>query len=263
MYILHAVDYGEQMDSAVSGCQSVERAIAILELFEDDGRSLLAIGDVARELGVHRSTASRLLATLEAGGLLELDEAAGGYRLGLGLVTLAGHVLNRFPVRACAAPVLRELRDSTGETAWLGVLDGQRITYLDQATSPHVTVNVDWVGVRQALTEGVTGRLLLAYQPRAVIDRLVAEAPPAAPGLSETELAGVRRQGHALRLGDGEDGYTGVAVPIRDAADVVVAAISLGGPRFRVDEERLRGALLPAALQAAARVSEALGHRAA
>jgi len=101
------------MDSAVSGCQSVERALAILELFEDDRRPLIAIGEAARELGVHRSTASRLLATLEAGGLLELDEAAGGYRLGLGLVTLAGHVLNRFPVRACAAPVLRELRAET------------------------------------------------------------------------------------------------------------------------------------------------------
>lgn len=250
------------MESAVSGCQAVERAIAILELF-DERRTLLAIGDVARELGVHRSTASRLMATLEAGGLLELDESGGGYRLGLGLVALAGHVLNRFPVRARGGQVLRELRDATGETAWLGVLDGQRITYLDQASSPHVTVNVDWVGVRQALTEGVTGRLLLAYQPRDVIARLVAEAAPDAPGLSETELAAVRRQGHALRLGDGEDGYTGVAVPIRDANDAVVAAISLGGPRFRVSEERLRDELLPAALHAAARVSEALGHRAA
>lgn len=250
------------MESAVSGCQAVERAIAILELF-DERRTLLAIGDVARELGVHRSTASRLMATLEAGGLLELDESGGGYRLGLGLVALAGHVLNRFPVRARGGQVLRELRDATGETAWLGVLDGQRITYLDQASSPHVTVNVDWVGVRQALTEGVTGRLLLAYQPRDVIARLVAEASPDAPGLSETELAAVRRQGHALRLGDGEDGYTGVAVPIRDAHDAVVAAISLGGPRFRVSEERLRDELLPAALHAAARVSEALGHRAA
>src|SRR5213083_1576278 len=184
------------MESAVSGCQAVERAVAILELF-DERRTLLAIGDVARELGVHRSTASRLMATLEAGGLLELDEN-GGYRLGLGLVTLAGHVLNRFPVRARGGQVLRELRDATGETAWLGVLDGHRITYLDQASSRHVTVNVDWVGVRQSLTEGVTGRLLLAYQPGTVIDRLVAEAEPGMPGLSETELAAVRRQGHAL-----------------------------------------------------------------
>ena len=203
------------------------------------------------------------MATLEHRGLLELDDAAGGYRLGLGLVPLAGYVLNRFPVRARAGQLLRELRDGTGETAWLGVLDGHRITFLDQASSPHVTVNVDWVGVRQELTEGVTGRLLLAYQPGEVIDRLVAEAPPAAPGLSETELAAVRRLGYAVRVGDAEDGYTGVAVPIRDEQGGVVAAIALGGPRFRVDERRLRKELLPAALQAAARVSEALGHRAA
>ena len=249
------------MESAVSGCQAVERAITILELF-DERRTVLAIGEVARALGVHRSTASRLMSTLEHRGLLELDDAA-GYRLGLGLVPLAGYVLNRFPVRARAGQVLRELRDVTGETSWLGVLDGHRITYLDQASSPHVTVNVDWVGVRQELTEGVTGRLLLAYQPADVIDRLVAEASPAAPGLSETELAGVRRLGYAVRVGDAEDGYTGVAVPIRDEAGGVVAAIALGGPRFRVDERRLRKELLPAALQAAARVSEALGHRAA
>jgi DNA-binding IclR family transcriptional regulator len=248
--------------SAIAGTQAVDRAITILELF-DERRAVLPIGEAARALGVHRSTASRLLATLERRGLLELDDVAGGYRLGLGLVALAGHVLNRFPVRACAGPVLRQLRDATGETVWLGVLDGQRITYLDQASSPHVTVNVDWVGVRQALTEGVTGRLLLAYQPREGIERLVAEASPGMPGLSETELAAVRRDGYVLRLGEGDEGYTGVAVPIRDARDAVVAAISLGGPRFRVTEERLRGELLPGALQAAARVSEALGHRAA
>jgi DNA-binding IclR family transcriptional regulator len=54
-----------------------------------------------------------------------------------------------------------------------------------------------------------------------------------------------------------------VAVPIRDAGGMVVAAIALGGPRFRVSEQRVREELLPAALNAAARVSEALGHRAA
>ncbi|MDX6552713.1 MAG: hypothetical protein QOH74_1201 [Gaiellales bacterium] len=247
---------------STSGCQAVERAISILELF-DEHRTVIGIGDVAGSLGVHRSTASRLMATLERRGLLEQVEGTSSYRLGLGLVPLAGYVLNRFPVRARAGQVLRELRDATGETAWLGVLDGNGITYLDQASSPNVTVNVDWVGVRQTLTEGVTGRLLLAHQANGVIERLVAEAQPGSIGLSETELATVRRQGYAIRVGDGEDGYTGVAVPIRDAMGGVVAAIALGGPRFRVGEERLHEELLPAALHAAARVSEALGHRAA
>jgi DNA-binding IclR family transcriptional regulator len=251
--------YDLRMDS--TGCQAVERAIAILELF-DEHRTVIGIGEAAAALGVHRSTASRLMSTLERRGLLEQAGAA-GYRLGLGLVPLAGYVLNRFPVRARGGQILRELRDATGESAWLGVLDGHRITYLDHASSPHVTVNVDWVGVRQTLTEGVTGRLLLSFQSPDVIGRLVAEAEPGATGLSETEPAAVRRQGYAVRMGEGEDGYMGVAVPIRDAMGAVVAAISLGGPRFRVSQERLLGELLPAALHAAARVSESLGHRAA
>ncbi|HVI20085.1 MAG TPA: helix-turn-helix domain-containing protein, partial [Gaiellales bacterium] len=146
----------------ISGCQAVERAITILELF-DEHRTVVGVGEAARALGVHRSTASRLMATLERRGLLEQAEGSASYRLGLGLVPLAGFVLNRFPVRAQAGQVLRELRDTTGETAWLGVLDAHKITYLDQASSRHVTVNVDWVGVRHELTEGVTGRLLLAY----------------------------------------------------------------------------------------------------
>jgi len=245
-----------------SGTQAVDRAISILELF-DEHRTTIGGGEAAKALGVHRSTASRLMATLERRGLLEAAEAPASYRLGLGLVSLAGYVLNRFPVRARAGELLRELRDATGETAWLGVLDGHRITYLDQASSRHVTVNVDWVGVRQALTEGVTGRLLLAYQDADVIARLVAEADPSASGLSETELALVRRQGYAVRIGDSQDGYTGVAVPIRDAGGSVVAAIALGGPLFRVSEQRVHEELLPAALHVAARVSEALGHRAA
>ena len=162
------------MDSP-SGTQAVERAVAILELF-DERTPDLSIADVVSALNVHRSTASRMMATLERHGLLEQTDVPGRYRLGLGLVTLAGLVLNRFPVRALARPRLRELRDQTNETAWLGMLDGHSVIYLDQASNRHVTVNVDWVGRRQALTDGVTGRLLLAFQPADVIERLVDEA---------------------------------------------------------------------------------------
>jgi len=245
-----------------AGTQAVERAVAILELF-DERTPDLSIADVVSALNVHRSTASRMMATLERHGLLEQTDVPGRYRLGLGLVTLAGLVLNRFPVRALARPRLRELRDQTNETAWLGMLDGHSVIYLDQASNRHVTVNVDWVGRRQALTDGVTGRLLLAFQPADVIERLVDEAAPGAVGLSDVELASVRRRGHAVCVGDADDSYTGVAVPIHDHRGAVVAAIALGGPTYRVSPERLEEELVPMALRAAARVSEALGHVAA
>ena len=90
-----------------AGTQAVERAVAILELF-DERRPDLSIGDVVSALDVHRSTASRMMSTLERHGLLEQTDVPGRYRLGLGLVTLAGLVLNRFPVRALARPRLRE-----------------------------------------------------------------------------------------------------------------------------------------------------------
>jgi DNA-binding IclR family transcriptional regulator len=253
--------YGVAVDTP-TGTQAVERAMAILELF-DERTPDLSIADVVSALDVHRSTASRMMATLERHGLLEQTDVPGRYRLGLGLVTLAGLVLNRFPVRALARPRLRELRDQTNETAWLGMLDGQTVIYLDQASNRHVTVNVDWVGRRQALTDGVTGRLLLAFQPADVIERLVDDAAPGAVGLSDVELASVRRRGHAVCVGDADDAYTGVAVPIRDHRGAVVAAIALGGPRYRVSPERLESELVPMALRAAARVSEALGHVAA
>jgi DNA-binding IclR family transcriptional regulator len=242
------------MTDGVSGVQAVDRALSILELF-DERTSQLTTAEVAARLGVHRSTASRLLAALERHGLLE--SGAGGYRLGLGLVSLAGLVLNRFPARAIARDVLRDLRDTTGESAYLGLLDGREIVYIDQASSRNVSVNVDWVGYRQTLTEGVTGFLLLAYQSPEVIAELTREANGDVP--SELELAATRKRGYLIRL---SEETAGVAAPVKDHLGVTVASLSLSGPRHRL-ETRLDDELVPAVVRAAARVSEGLGYRAA
>ena len=249
------------MTDAASGAQAVDRALSILSFF-DERTTELTIGEVAARLGVHRSTASRLLAALERHGLLE--STGPGYRLGLGVVSLAGLVLNRFPARAIARDVLRDLRDATGETAYLGLLDGQEVVYIDQASSPHVAVNADWVGYRQPLTAGASGALLLAFQPpeliaellRASGDRVGRDVP------TELDLAAIRRRGYLARVSDDAEGGAGVAVPVRDHRGAIVAALSVWGPRHRV-EDRLESEFVPAVLRAAARVSEGLGYRAA
>ncbi len=248
------------MDAA-TGAQAVDRALTILGFF-DEGQSELTVADAAARLGVHRSTASRLLAALERHGLLE--STAGGYRLGLRVVSLAGLVLNRFPARAIARDVLGELRDTTEETAYLGLLDGDEVVYIDQASSPHVTVNVDWVGYRQSLTAGATGYLLLAFQSQAVIDEQLRNPTPGdgLPVPTELGLAAIRRRGYLVRIGEGVEAGAGVAAPIRDHRGATVAAISIWGPRHRV-EDRLESEIVPAVLRAADRVSEGLGYRAA
>src|SRR5260221_4619882 len=102
-----------RMDAA-TGAQAVDRALTILGFF-DEGQSELTVADVAARLGVHRSTASRLLAALERHGLLE--STAAGYRLALLVVPLAGPVLNRFPSPAIAPDVLRELPHTPAGTS--------------------------------------------------------------------------------------------------------------------------------------------------
>jgi DNA-binding IclR family transcriptional regulator len=249
-------------DSA-AGTQAVDRALSILQWF-DERTPELGVAEVAARLGVHRSTAGRLLAALERQGLVEADAAGGRYRLGLRLVSLAGLVLNRFPVRTLARDVLRELRDETEETAYLGLLDGLEVIYIDQASSPHVAVNVDWVGYRQPLTAGATGFLLLAFQPPEVIGRLVLDAEPQ-PNLrlpSELELAAIRRDGYLVRTSPEPDGVAGVAAAVRDHRGATIAALTVSAPLHRAGA-RLETELLPAVLRAAARVSEGLGYRAA
>lgn len=248
------------MDGA-SGAQAVDRALSLLGLF-DERTTELTVGEAALRLGVHRSTASRLLAALERHGLVESTPV--GYRLGLGLVSLAGLVLNRFPARAVARDVLRDLSEATGETAYLGLLDGREVVYIDQASSRHVSVNRDWVGYRQPLTAGVTGSLLLAYQPTELIEELLREADDTGGWrvTSELELAAIRRRGYLARVAPELDGGAGTAAPIRDHRGAVVAALSVWGPRHRV-EETLESQLVPVVLRAAGRVSEGLGYRAA
>ena len=247
--------------SATRGSQAVDRALSVLWLFNEQAESR-SVGEVADAIGVHRSTAARLLAALERHGLIERDEQSGRYRLGLALVSLAGHVLDRFPARASGRQILGELRDRLGETVYLGVLDGSSVVYIDQASSPQVKQHVDWVGYRQTLTEGVTGAMLLAFQPPGVVSDLVSGGMDGDGGAAPTqrELADVRSRGYLARFPDPVSGLVVIAAPVRHHRSDVVAAITLVAPAYRVDRRRFDEELVPATLDAAARVSESLGY---
>ncbi|MFP5347088.1 MAG: IclR family transcriptional regulator, partial [Actinomycetes bacterium] len=111
--------------------QSVERAMTILEQLASAGEC--GVTEIAAALGVHKSTAFRLLSTLERGGLVEQSTERGKYRLGLGLVRLAGATTARLDLVRQARAVCRQLAASTGETVNIAVLSGMSALYLDQA----------------------------------------------------------------------------------------------------------------------------------
>ena len=249
--------------TSVQGSQAVDRALSILWLFDDQTERLTA-SEAAVRLGVHRSTASRLMSALARHRLLEIDQRSGGYVLGLGLVSLAGHVLGRFPVRDGAREIARRLRDETEANVYLGVLHGDEVVYIDQVSSPHVRLSIDWVGRRQRLAAGVTGAVLLAFQPPQVISELLreaqAEGDPSAPQLDHELLGRARDLGYLARYEDPVDDHAVVAAPIRDRRGDVVAALCVAVMRHRIDASCFAHQLIPAAVGAAARISESLGY---
>src|SRR3989442_1972743 len=215
--------------------QSVDRAVAILEILARDGEA--GVTEVARELDVHKSTASRLLAALDRRELVTQDTARGKFRLGTGIVRLAGAASQRLDVVHQGRPVCRALAQEVGETVNLAVLSGRDALYLDQAAGPAALSPHNWAGQRIPLHATSDGKVLLAYLPEAELAECL--TPPLARFTEHTLiditefpelLAEVRHRGFATAVEEIEAGLTAVAAPVRNAEGNVIASISASGP---------------------------------
>ncbi|HSE71811.1 MAG TPA: IclR family transcriptional regulator [Nocardioidaceae bacterium] len=244
------------------GVQSVERAVAILDILARAGES--GVTDIAGQLGVHKSTAFRLVNTLEQGGLVEQSEDRGKYRLGMGVLRLAGAATARLDVVQEARPVCRQLAADTGETVNIAVLSGHSALYLDQVAGASALQPHNWVGQHIPLHATSNGKILLS----GMTDAEVTETVPTLPAYTDftittrkklrRELEEVRARGYALAVDELEIGLAAAAAPIRNAHGDVIASLSISGPTFRLDEERL-GEVLPPLIRAASEVSVRLG----
>src|SRR5262245_8551149 len=247
--------------SVASSVQSVDRAVAILEILARDGEA--GVTEVARELDVHKSTASRLLAALDRRELVTQDMARGRFRLGVGIVRLAGAASARLDVVQESRPVCRALAQQLGETVNLAILSGRDALYLDQAVGPAALSPHNWAGRRIPLHATSDGKVLLAYLP----ELAACLTPPLARFTERTVtvaakfpalLAEVRSRGFATAVDELEAGLTAIAAPVRNAEGTVIASVSVSGPSFRIPAARI-AALAAAVRQAADEVSARLG----
>src|SRR5580692_2104432 len=226
---------------------SVARAMAALDALaiSDHG---LRVGELARSIGVNASTASRLLGTLEQGGLVERT-AAGPYRLGLKLVALADRVLAQLDVRERARPWLTWLVEQTGETATLSLPgEGQAIT-LDFVPSSSSVVSMARVGRPSVLHATATGKVMLAFGGARVPVSLVAytERTITDPRELAHELDAVRTAGVAQAIAEREPDLAALAAPVLGRGGALVAILGLQGPVGRIDLAALHAPLLTAA----------------
>jgi DNA-binding IclR family transcriptional regulator len=241
---------------------SVARAVRVLDALAAQPRGV-GVNELARAIGVSPSTVSRLLATLEAGRLVERDPG-GRYRLGLHLVALAEATLARLDVRELARPTLRELAAHTGESATLSVPGGVEAITVDFVPAESSVVSVARLGRPSVGHATATGKVMLAFAPAA------SSPPPTLAAFTErttvdpralrAEVEAVRRQGWAQAEGEREPDLNALAAPVVDRAGDLAAILGLQGPAARFGANR-RAEVLPGLLDAAERLSRALGGR--
>jgi DNA-binding IclR family transcriptional regulator len=226
-------------DEGPPAVQSVDRALTILEILARRGDA--GVTDIGLELGVHKSTAFRLLAVLESKGFVEQSVDRGTYRLGFGIVRLAGATAARLDLSRAGRQACEQLAAAVGETVNVAILDDGGAVNISQAHGGASVAVLDWVGRRTPLHATSSGKVLLAFAPVPLRDDLV-ERPlerftPAtitdAAALA-ADLAEVRSRGWAVTQEELEAGLTAVAAPIRAADGQVVAAISVSGPVYRL-----------------------------
>jgi len=249
-------------NEAAASVQSVDRALSILEVLARVGSA--GVTEIAAELGVHKSTAFRLVSTLEGHRLVEQVDGRGKYRLGVGLLRLAGATTARLDVVQEARPVSRKLAADTGETVNVAVLADRSALYLDQVAGSSALQSHNWVGQHIPLHATANGKVLLLGLDDDRLGEVLGRMKAYTNGTITTrdrlrrELAEVREQGYAVAVDELEVGLAAVAAPIHNAHGDVIASMSVSGPTFRLTDERILE-VAPLLVDAAAEVSHRLG----
>ncbi len=152
------------MASTPHAVQSIERAIAILRCFTE-ARPEWRVTELAHHLQLHKSTISRILATLEQEGLVAQHPETGKFHLGVGLISLAGVALGHLDARTVSQPHLNALVEISQETVNVTILDGNECVNIERVASPKPIRYVGWLGRRTPTYCTAAGQVLLAGLP--------------------------------------------------------------------------------------------------
>jgi DNA-binding IclR family transcriptional regulator len=244
---------------AVRHVAAVERAIGVLEALADGE---LGTNEIARRTGLTASTASRQLATLAAGGLVDHLAETGRYRLGLRLVELGNAALGRLDLRELARPQLQALVEATGETATLSVPGERDAITVDFVQSPQSVRSVAQLGRPSIGHATAAGKVVLAFSSATLASplRLYTARTIVDVEALARELESVRHRGWAKAAGEREDDLNAIAAPVWAAAGEFAAVLGLQGPAMRFDLQRMEAAV-PALLDRATTLSRTLGWR--
>lgn len=221
----------------MAGVQAVERAINLLRALADGP---VPLTELAGRTGLARSTAARLLTTLEGLDMVERCDEGGAWQLGPGAAALGAPTHLHERIVACARFFLEKLRDGLGETAGVAVLDGDRVLYLDHAPASSDVQIRDWSGEHAPAHLVPSGLVHMARWPEGRLGRYLSGelgAPTAAsvtePGAILARLTRILSSGYEWCHGELVPGISSVAAPVATREGEIVAALHVHGPSYR------------------------------
>ena len=245
---------------------SILRASSILRCFLG-GKTSYRISELARQLGLDRSTTYRLLLSLEKCGLVEKHEKTGEYSLGMAAFEIGNTYLKQMDFIQASKPIMVELAARVQETVHLAVLSGTEIVYVDKVDSPRALGIMSKIGQRGHLHSTALGKVLLAFLPEPELSRMMREIKlksfTANTISSKTklmdELRKIRKKGYAFDFKEAEQDVECIAAPIRDHLGNVIAALSISGPQKKINTPK-ENQFVSEVVKAAAFISSKLGH---
>lgn len=242
---------------------TADRAIDILLLFNERQPVLTAL-EIAERLGMSPSTTYRYLSSLRLSGLIEEGETNGEFRLGPTVFQLARTARKGLGLSEIALPVMHELVAQTGESALLTRHSGLQVVCIERVESPH-SVRLSYErGQILPLHAGASAKIILAYLKPSEIDSALKAGPlqqytahtVTDPDVLRSQLQAIRAAGYAVSDEEVDVGVRGVAAPILDREQRVIAGMSVAGPMFR-----LHDTLLPTIITAVCQAAQVISQR--
>jgi DNA-binding IclR family transcriptional regulator len=244
--------------------QSVSHALDVLEQFAGESDEL-GVTELSKRLKLHKNNVFRLLATLEARGYIEQNRLTENYRLGIRCLRIGQRFIEQMGLLRQARPVMIEVSRSTRETSFITVMQSAGVVPLDAVEAEQPVRLVSRIGEILPLHCTAAGKTHLAFAD----DGARSSLPDALPKFTERtvvdtqtlsqQLKRIAENGYATDLGEHIEDVRSVAVPVRDYTRVVVGALAISGPAYRLTQERIEKEIVPLMLRAGQDLSRRLG----
>lgn len=231
-------------DSSISGVQSLERALNIIEALSSHSGGL-GISELSEKTALHKSTVHRLLKTLKAYNYVYQDSRTEKYLLGSKILEISGSIMDSFDVRTIARPVLETLCRDVGEAVHLCILDSLDAVYIDKIDNESRSIRMySQIGKRIPIYSSASGKVLVAFEDSEKLNDLASRLDYTVftkytikdKDSFLTEISEISKRGYAVDWFEHEDSVLCIAAPIFNLEKKIVAAISVSAGIWNLDE---------------------------